>query len=404
MATSEKNNGPRLSFCMIVKDEEEVLSRCLESVKELVDEIIVVDTGSTDRTIEIAREFGAKVIETEWVDDFSAVRNIGFDAASGDWILWLDADEELESGAAALIREAIKDPEPEGYLVTIENLQGEGMGAAPPQTFPSPRLVRNRPKHRFTGIVHEQIQFDEAKSGSLWELPAKIIHYGYLDAAKEAGDKNVRNQALLDQSDLDDEQKMILEADTDMEAGRIDEALSKYIQAFEALEAADLMNMPGVVLKIIVGFRMKKDWQEALVWAGRGLKRWPDYTDIEYLRALTYMELSEHDEAISSLTACVLLGDPPATYDTQPGVGSWLAWQGLGLAYVGLVNEFIALRAFTQALHLNPRDAMSAGNLGEIYLNSGSDPKIVKEELAKITEVDAPEIQSVFQQLFGDET
>src|SRR5204863_18128 len=84
--------GLKLSLCMIVKDEEEMLPGCLEPIRHHVDEIIVVDTGSTDRTVEIAESFGAKVIHFPWNGSFSDARNVGLDAASGDWLMYLDAD------------------------------------------------------------------------------------------------------------------------------------------------------------------------------------------------------------------------------------------------------------------------------------------------------------------------
>jgi Glycosyl transferase family 2 len=89
--------GLTLSLCMIVRDEEEMLPRCLAAVAPAVDEIIVVDTGSQDRTIEIAESFGACVIEFEWTGSLAEARNVSFDAATGDWIMYLDADEVLVS-------------------------------------------------------------------------------------------------------------------------------------------------------------------------------------------------------------------------------------------------------------------------------------------------------------------
>ena len=82
-----------ISLCMIIRDEEEVLGRCLESVADLVDEIILVDTGSQDRTREIARHFTEKVYEFPWIDDFAAARNFSFSKASCDYCMWLDADD-----------------------------------------------------------------------------------------------------------------------------------------------------------------------------------------------------------------------------------------------------------------------------------------------------------------------
>ena len=94
-ALPDPNRKPRLSVCMIVKNEERFLGQCLASVKDIADELIVIDTGSTDRTIEIAREHGAQVGYFEWCNDFAAARNASIAAATGDWILFLDADEEL---------------------------------------------------------------------------------------------------------------------------------------------------------------------------------------------------------------------------------------------------------------------------------------------------------------------
>ncbi len=100
----------RISLCMIVKDEEEMLPRCLAAVAEHVDELVIVDTGSTDRTVEIAESFGADVVEFPWNGSFADARNVSLDRATGDWILWLDADEVLDDGpgrAAARARQPV---------------------------------------------------------------------------------------------------------------------------------------------------------------------------------------------------------------------------------------------------------------------------------------------------------
>ncbi|MFG0216248.1 glycosyltransferase family 2 protein, partial [Brevibacillus porteri] len=85
------SEAPKISLCMIVKNEEECLHKCLDSVKDLVDEMIIVDTGSTDKTVEIGKSFGAVVHSYEWQDNFAEARNFGLEKATGDWILWMDA-------------------------------------------------------------------------------------------------------------------------------------------------------------------------------------------------------------------------------------------------------------------------------------------------------------------------
>ena len=83
---------PRLSLCMIVRDEIDCLQRCIDSVKDIVNEIVIVDTGSTDGTFDLAKRYASRVAQIEWNDDFSRARNISLDMATGDWILRLDAD------------------------------------------------------------------------------------------------------------------------------------------------------------------------------------------------------------------------------------------------------------------------------------------------------------------------
>ena len=99
---------PRLSICLITKNEEAHLARCLESVRGLHDDLVVVDTGSSDRTVDIARAFGARLFEFAWQDDFSRARNFCIEQAAGDWILSLDADESIALRDHAVIREWLR--------------------------------------------------------------------------------------------------------------------------------------------------------------------------------------------------------------------------------------------------------------------------------------------------------
>ena len=105
-AKERRNHLPsnRISLCMIVKDEQEWLAQCLESVQGAVDEIIVVDTGSSDRSNDIARQYGARIVPYVWCDDFAAARNAGLEQATGEWILFLDADEALDAEARKQLR------------------------------------------------------------------------------------------------------------------------------------------------------------------------------------------------------------------------------------------------------------------------------------------------------------
>jgi len=140
-----------LSLCMIVRDEAENLPRCLASVRGVVDEMIVVDTGSTDRTIAIATELGARVYSWVWQNDFAAARNESLKYAKGDWILVLDADEELEAGVIPAIQQVMQQNQ-----VLVANLLRQETGTLQPYSLVS-RLFRNHPKIRFARPYHELI-------------------------------------------------------------------------------------------------------------------------------------------------------------------------------------------------------------------------------------------------------
>src|SRR3989344_8298667 len=123
---------PLLSLCMIVRDEEKDLESCLKAVKDHVDEIVIVDTGSKDKTVEIAKKFTSKVFHFEWCDDFSAARNESLKHATGDWILVLDADERISKKDLEEIRKLIKNKNEDGYaLQKTKNIYQKKQGWPP---------------------------------------------------------------------------------------------------------------------------------------------------------------------------------------------------------------------------------------------------------------------------------
>ena len=185
---------PTLSLCMIVRDEAAMLAACLESAAGLADEIIVVDTGSEDETPEIARSYGARVIRFAWRDDFSAARNASLDAATGDWILWLDADERLREAEHNRVRSLISSGAHDAYLVPILSPKPNG-----PQVTRGHRLFRNGRRVRFAGRIHEQIGPSLDRAGyRIGAADIAIDHLGYNLPAEKQRDKNARNLRLLE--------------------------------------------------------------------------------------------------------------------------------------------------------------------------------------------------------------
>ena len=173
---------PTLSVCMIVRDEEKMLPRCLKSVQSIADELIVVDTGSKDNTISIAKDFGAKVFHFKWRDDFAAARNESLKYATGDWILQIDADEELLSNSIAHLKDRMSRSAVLYYVIRCDN----GPRCRGPRFSRLGRLFRRHPKLRYHRPYHEGIDCSVQNliiAEPRWKMqyePSIIIrHYGY---------------------------------------------------------------------------------------------------------------------------------------------------------------------------------------------------------------------------------
>ncbi len=189
----------RLSLCMIVRNEEETLPRCLKSVLSLVDEIVIVDTGSTDSTLSAAKKFGAKTYEYTWNDSFSNARNYCLDRATGDWILVLDADEILVYDSADQFKLLIDCNKSEAYFIRVVSLLEASYGIETSEDLML-RLFRNRPEYRFSGAIHEQVYpsvINHARADSVKKAPLTIYHDGYLSEIIQKKNKTSRNLRVI---------------------------------------------------------------------------------------------------------------------------------------------------------------------------------------------------------------
>lgn len=147
-----------VSLCMIVRDEEDVIGRCLESVEGIFDETVIVDTGSKDKTREVALRYTDRVFDFEWCDDFSAARNFAFDKASGDYLMWLDADDVIEGENRKLLRKEISNlsqTQPDVVMLPYHVMFDEN--GQPVMTYERERIIRADAGLRFLGRVHEAI-------------------------------------------------------------------------------------------------------------------------------------------------------------------------------------------------------------------------------------------------------
>jgi glycosyltransferase involved in cell wall biosynthesis len=186
--------APKISCCMIVKNEEAFLAKCLESVRLHVDEIVIVDTGSTDGTVDIAGRYTDRVYFHPWENSFSKARNYSLSHASGDWIFVIDADEELLPASGPALRQSVAGAgSADALFVNITSTYSNGKKTA---RHNLERIFRNSRGIRFEGIVHNRLVGAKEVAGSKVEL----MHYGYDLNEKKRHEKFLRTSGLLKQA------------------------------------------------------------------------------------------------------------------------------------------------------------------------------------------------------------
>jgi glycosyltransferase involved in cell wall biosynthesis len=194
MNTHPQTFSPKsLSICMIVKNEARFLARCLESCRDIADEIVINDTGSTDATVEIARSHGARVIVSEWKNDFSYSRNISLRGASCAWILWLDADDVVPLQSIPIINDLKKSGPDKVFGFVVRNQKPGNTGTE----FVQARMFPNDPRICFERRIHEQMMLSALRIGlKLVPTQAVVEHHGYADP-EALNRKAARNIGLL---------------------------------------------------------------------------------------------------------------------------------------------------------------------------------------------------------------
>lgn len=284
--------SPTLSVCLIVRDEEALLDGCLQSVAPLADEVVVIDTGSTDRTIEIACAHGAHVGHFAWSDDFAAARNASLDAATSDWVLVIDADERLAPGAAGAIRALIAaepaDAPPTAYCPLIESVDADGR---PLGADHMPRLWRHRPAIRFRGRVHERLELDGRPLRVAPVDHIRLMHLGYDPVIAAAKDKRARNRKLLlaeRAARPDDRAVDYYLAKEDYALGDDAAALAGFRRVIDAGEPPNLA-LSSVVFAVEC-LRHLDRVDDALALARDALAAQPEYGELAYTAARAAFE------------------------------------------------------------------------------------------------------------------
>jgi glycosyltransferase involved in cell wall biosynthesis len=386
----------KVSLCMIVKNEETTLPKCLGSVNNFVDEIVVLDTGSTDKTPQVAQQFGAKVHYFTWNNNFSSARNEALKYVSGDWILVLDADETLTDEIIPLLKSVISKEE---YLVI--NLVRQEVGSTQSPYSLVSRLFRYHPNISFDRPYHALI--DDSVTAILTQEPhwqigylpgVAILHTGYQKAVINEQNKYAKAAAAMEEffaSHPNDAYVCSKLGALYMQMGKIDAGMELLNRGLNQLigNQVDEEEKPLNKLKILRPQKVTVDFDEDI--------NYDILYELHYHLGIGYTNLKDLPSAISHYQAAVKLpiypllklggynnlgnllkniGDLPEAkiaYETAIKIDPnfVIGYYNLGMVCkaMGLFSE--AIDAYNNAINLNPDYAEAYQNLGVVLLKIG---------------------------------
>jgi len=376
-ATSVKKDHPTISVCLIVKNEEKYIDNCLASVKKIADELIVVDTGSTDRTVEIARKYTDKIYFQPWKDSFSEARNHYLQYARGKWIFQIDADEELVQDDIPVIRKAIQEHSLDGVMVQIVSKLRNGRSEA---IHSVERIFRNNGVIHYEGRVHNRIV--GMKNAKVY--PIRLIHYGYDLKQYQSMQKFERTVSLLKMDLKDDpnnpityhylscsylDQQIFREAlETSLKAIQLSDdkndanmiyLWSRYNAAMCYYRLGDLKNAEEVALSSVKRFSRHIDAYYILTAVYYDLQQWSHVIDHgrKYLNLVKLLRTSPGD--FGNLVTCSLNEE-------------WNMHILIGIACFELGQEINSQESFERGVQSAPEPFVALRAIGIYFYNKNN--------------------------------
>jgi glycosyltransferase involved in cell wall biosynthesis len=294
------------SLNMIVRNEERNIAAALDSVDDIMDEIVICDTGSTDRTIEIAKIFGTVIVHNEWKNDFSAARNAALESSTGKWVLWLDADDRLKPQSRRQFVNLVETAGPHAAAFRVVNIQDGAQGAQ----FMQVRLFPRLKGARFERRIHEQISPCMTRLGVPYVEHQSIVifHEGYNDAMSNRK-KALRNKPLIMAEIAESQETPVLLlslADCHMILGEAMQSLAMYERVISHPSAQELYPNVYIQAHFNIGllYRELGNFEVAKIWFEKTLRLDSNRTEAIYLLGLIAEGEGKKDEAFSCFLDC----------------------------------------------------------------------------------------------------
>lgn len=374
-----------ISACLIVKDEQKMLPDCLASIRDWVDEIIVVDTGSTDDTVSIAKDYGAKLYHKAWTGDFSAARNYSLEQATGDWILVIDADERFVPEDVPRVRQLLNDDKHKILSINVFNVYGEKEDTT---TFlPSIRLFRRALNLRYEGIVHNRLELPP--DVPVARAPLRIKHLGYDLSPEQMNRKFLRSKALLEKQLAENPDdvfalfnyaQLLRGEGSDFQRKNAPQILKAAGRAVELTDPRNIQHRHTHLMcldQIAWTHFYLGNYDLALEFADRALEIKPEYLDPLMLRGHAYGKKRMYKESARAYHKYL---ETQSAFDPSTETDNIIlvhpdsratAYYGLAMLAELQNDRPSAIRYYLKTIEVNPAYLEANGMLGRVYLTDG---------------------------------
>jgi tetratricopeptide (TPR) repeat protein len=348
-----------ISLCMIVKNEERFLEACLESVKDVVDEINIIDTGSTDRTVEIAQKYSANIDYREWRNDFSWARNEALKMATRRWTLVLDGDEELERESVEMLRSLRTTPAGiAAVYINIVNLVDDSAGAG----TMSHRLIRifpTTPLLRYGGVIHEALSRPNGEEFPAVLSPITILHKGYTVELLAAREKDARNRPLLERAyeeNGDDLFSMFNFGNSEICCGNTEHGI-EILERMLAKEVTPKLYFPIAYLMLAQSYcETLGQLDKALEKIEEGERKFSNDAGIVFTKAQVLMKMDRLDDAREAFEKALGMRESMALQVmTDEEIFEWKIYYAIAGLYEREENFEKAIEYLDKALANKPR-------------------------------------------------
>ena len=367
----------KLTLCMIVRDNENTIRPCIESIRPWVDEIVVVDTGSKDRTPEILRSYGVKLFYFDWIDDFSAARNESINHASGEWIFWMDSDDTITAECGRKLRQladSVHDENTMGFVMQVHCPGSQVNGLAEYTVVDQVKMFRNRPDLRFEGRIHEQVLMPiRAIGGEVVWTDIWVEHTGS-EQSEESQRKKVERDLRILRKDLEERPGhpfvLFNFAMTHAEMSEYEEALTWVGKCLEVSNPRESHVRKAFAYQVNCLFQLdRKD--DALLACQRARQHYPNDVELLFREAMILHSLGQYPTSIARYREVLNQAPTEVFRSTDPGISGFKCRFNLGLAYGDANQPDMSELQLRQVLSEVPGYRPAIKALGNLLIENG---------------------------------